>query len=100
MLEKTTLLIRTIKNKENPQKKLTNAFGTPIQVMKSYYDTVDSQYLIKKIYIKKIIIASCVIVVFTALFYFAFQTYTLQKAYDEFKAGIPTDYEETIEEIN
>ena len=57
-------------NEDNPDctyKHLEDAFGTPIEILKSYYDSIDSQYLLKKMENKQMI-NTLIISLFIVLF--------------------------------
>lgn len=79
---------------------LENQFGSPIEIVKSYYDTIDSQYLLKRINIKRIVSITCVFVLTIVCLYFGYRTYILNKAYEDFHSSIPVEYEEVIEVID
>lgn len=77
---------------------LENEFGTPIEVAKSYYDTIDSHYLIKKINVKRYVNLISITVLILITLYLGYRAYVLNRAYNDFKTGIPTDIEEIIME--
>lgn len=79
---------------------LEDAFGTPIDVVKSYYDTLESSYLLKRMNIKKIVNAVCLFLIMVIILYFGYRAYILKKAYDEIKDTVPTEFEEVIEEVD
>lgn len=95
------LMKEQIEEYENDSyEELVEQFGTPIEVVKSYYDTIESSYLLKRMAIKRIVNLTCVFVLIIVAIYFGYRTYVLDKAYEDFRSGIPTDYEEVIEEVN
>lgn len=74
-------------------------FGSPIDIVKAYYDTINSQYLLKKLNLKRIVLLlsiSIIILVMTVSFY---SIYLFQKAYEDFHTGIPAEIEEVVEVI-
>ncbi len=77
---------------------LVNEFGSPIDVVKAYYDTIDSQYLLKKIKTKRIIEVSCILIIVLVMIVSFRKIYLYEKAYEEFRNSIPAEIEETIEE--
>lgn len=86
-----------IEEYENPTyEQLENLFGTPIDVVKSYYDIVDSQYLLKRINIKRIITYACIIVVLFVTIISCYETYTIHKAKQRFDDMFPIKEETKI----
>lgn len=81
---------------------LEKKFGTPIDIVVSYYENIDSDYILnrinKKNYIKSFIVV-CIIILIAALSY---RYYLLQEAYNEFQNAVPESSSETIieEKIN
>lgn len=78
---------------------LVNNFGDPIEIVKSYYETVNSRYLLKRINLKRIITMTCILVLMLSTLYLGYRTYSLHEAVNNFKTGVPADIEETIEVI-
>ena len=78
---------------------LIEIFGTPINVVEAYYDTVSSQYLTKKMSNKKMILTTCFIVIVLALCVSLYRDSIIQQEYEDFHNSIPVEYEETIEEV-
>lgn len=65
---------------------IVNQFGTPIDIVISYYQTIDSDYILRKMNIRKIIIIACSIVVCLAMIialYFAFTIHDAKSEYDQ-----------------
>lgn len=79
---------------------LEEVFGTPIDVFISYCDSVDSQYMLKRMNMKKLATITCGIILSLALVVSLYFTYKINKSFEEWKNSIPQNYEETIEEIN
>ena len=79
-------------------KELENQFGSPIEIVKSYYETIDSNYLLKKINLKRTINATCLIALILIAIYFGYRTYLLSNVYNNYNNSIPTEIEEIIEE--
>lgn len=78
---------------------LENLFGTPIDIVKAYYDTIDSQYLIKAVQMKKIIRYTCVTLITFALCISLWMIHIYNQAYNDFQTAVPDNYYEVIEEI-
>lgn len=78
---------------------LENEFGTPIDIVKAYYDTVDSKYLLNRINIKRTVVIICLTILVIGTCYFGYRTYSLNKAINDFKTSIPTEIEETVEVV-
>lgn len=78
---------------------LENEFGTPIDIVKAYYDTVDSKYLLNRINIKRAVVIICLTILVVGTSYFGYRTYSLNKAINDFKTSIPTEIEETVEVV-
>lgn len=94
-----------IEDYENENKSCTyldyeQNFGTPVDVVISYYEMVDAKYLIKTMQIRKIIIWACIVVVTFIFIYLLWNLNILNKAYQDYYTSIPTSYDESIEEIN
>ncbi len=79
--------------------KLIDSFGEPIDVVKAYYETISSNYLLKRISIKRIIIFTCITILSITTIYFACRTYYLNEAVNEYYNSIPIEVEESIEVI-
>ena len=54
-------------NVECTYQQLSKEFGTPIDVMKSYYDTIDSPYILKRLKLKRNVMITCVAVILCSL---------------------------------
>ena len=78
---------------------LENEFGTPIDIVKAYYDTVDSKYLLNRINIKRTVVIIFLTILVIGTSYFGYRTYSLNKAINDFKTSIPTEIEETVEVV-
>ena len=79
---------------------LEKLFGTPIDIVKAYYDTVDNQYLIKAMQMKKIIRSTCVTLITFALFISLWIIHIYNQAYEDFQTAVPDNYYEVIEEVD
>lgn len=79
---------------------LEKLFGTPIDIVKAYYDTVDSQYLIKAMQMKKIIRSTCVTLITFVLFISLWIIHIYNQAYEDFQTAVPDNYYEVIEEVD
>ena len=78
---------------------LVNNFGDPIEIVKSYYETVNSRYLLKRINLKRIITMTCILVLMLSTLYLGYRTYSLHEAVQNFQSGIPTEIKEELENI-
>lgn len=80
---------------------LEEEFGTPIDIVMSYYENIESSYILSKINKKntiKIFFITCLTLIFL---FFSYRIYILQKAYDNFQKSIPaTTTEIIVEETN
>lgn len=83
----------------NSYEELEQIFGTPIDIVKAYYDTIDSKYLIKAIQVKKMIKYTCISIITMILCASLWVIYIYNRAYEDFHTAIPDNYYETIEEI-
>lgn len=79
---------------------LEKLFGTPIDIVKAYYDTVDSQYLIKAMQMKKIIRSTCVTLITFVLFISLWIIHIYNQAYEDFQTAVPDNYYEVIEGVD
>lgn len=73
-------------------------FGTPISIVQGYYDLVSSDYIIRQIKKKRIILALLTCMMLSVLSASLYKIYTYQKAYEEFYNSIPDEIEEIIVE--
>ena len=78
---------------------LVETFGEPIDIVKSYYDTINSRYLLLRMNIKRIITITCISALAISVLYFGYRTYSLHEAVQNFQNGIPTEIKEEIEVI-
>ena len=83
----------------NTYDELENIFGTPIDIVKAYYDTINSEYLIKAIQVKKIVRYTCILIITIALCISIYVIYLYNQAYKDFHKSVPDNYYEVIEEI-
>lgn len=79
---------------------LEERFGTPLEVVVAYYETIDTPYLLNKLKIKKIIFTTCGIIIALVVCITILKFYNLNKAYSDYKSSIPCSYEEIITEEN
>lgn len=73
-------------------------FGSPIDIMKAYYDTIDSQYLLKKMNLKRTLVSICIVIITLALVISLWKIYIYNLAYEDFHNSIPDEITEVIEE--
>lgn len=78
---------------------LVNNFGNPIDIVKSYYETINGQYLLKRMNLKRIITMTCILVLMLSILYLGYRTYILSESIEEYYSSIPSEIEETIEVI-
>ena len=74
-------------------------FGNPRDIVKAYYDTINSKYLLKRMNSKRVITMTCLLVLMLSTLYLGYRTYSLNEAVNNFETGIPAEIEETIEVI-
>lgn len=77
---------------------LEETFGTPINVVTSYYETIDSSYLLKRINFKRIITYVCAICLLLVTLVSCYEMYTVYKAKQKFNDMFPITEETTITE--
>lgn len=78
---------------------LEQTFGTPIEVVTSYYQTINSAYLLKRINLKRIVNIAISIMIVLSITLWGFEMYRLNQLYEEVKTQIHGHYEETIEDF-
>lgn len=85
-------------NQDCTYQQLSREFGTPIDVMKSYYDTIDSPYILKRLKFKRVIIITCVAIILCSLILTLWKIHIYNVEHERFMHE--TFYwEERIEEI-
>lgn len=103
-LKKEKLYLKQLKEQINEYEdrsyeELIDIFGEPIEIVKAYYDTIDNQYLLKRMNLKRIVTITCIFVLTLTTLYLGYRTYSLHEAINEFYSSIPFEIEETIEVI-
>lgn len=78
---------------------LVEELGDPTDIISSYYQQIDKDYLMKKLNIKKIIKFACILITIFVLLTCLWRVYVLNKAYEEFQKQ-NFYFEETIEEVD
>ena len=78
---------------------LEQTFGTPIEVVTSYYQTINSAYLLKRINLKRIVNIAISIMIVLSITLWGFEMYRLNQLYEEVKTQIHGHYEEIIEDF-
>lgn len=73
--------------------------GTPIDIVKAYYDTIDNQHLIKAIQIKKIIRYTCITLSTFALCISLWIIHIYNQADNDFQTAVLDNYYEVLEDI-
>lgn len=79
-------------------KDLENVFGNPIEIVVSYYQSINNDYLLKKINMKRLLRFTCIIIISLVLIIFVWKIALYNQGYHDFHNNIPIEYEETIEE--
>lgn len=79
-------------------KDLENVFGSPIEIVVSYYQSINNDYLLKKINMKRLLRFTCIIIISLVLIIFVWKIALYNQGYHDFHNNIPIEYEETIEE--
>lgn len=77
---------------------LEEQFGTPIDIVVAYYETIDTKYILKKIKIKHIISTICVLIMLLVAVTSCYEIYTVNQAKKKFDEMWPIHYEEKITE--
>lgn len=83
----------------NSYEELEQIFGTPIDIVKAYYDIIDSEYLLSRMNTKRTVTMICLTILIIVTCYFGYRTYSLNEAINDFKTNIPVEIEETIEVV-
>lgn len=78
---------------------LEEVFGTPLNVVVAYYETIDSGYLLRKANIRKLVFVTCVSLVLMAFIFVVYNAYYINKAFDEYQNNLVVQNEDTIEVI-
>lgn len=77
---------------------LEEQFGTPIDIVVAYYETIDTKYILKKIKIKHIISTICVLIMLLVAVTSCYEIYTVNQAKKKFDKMWPIHEEITITE--
>lgn len=77
---------------------LEEQFGTPIDIVVAYYETIDTKYILKKIKIKHIISTICVLIMLLVAVTSCYEIYTVNQAKKKFDEMWSIHYEEKITE--
>lgn len=77
---------------------LEEQFGTPIDIVVAYYETIDKKYILKKIRIKHIISTIFVLIMLLVAVTSCYEIYTVNQAKKKFDEMWPIHYEEKITE--
>lgn len=76
---------------------LVHLFGEPIEIVKSYYDTINSQYLLNKMNTKKIITILSLSIFILCSLYFGYKSYKFNELINNWESNLPTEINETVE---
>lgn len=103
-LKKEKLYLKQLKEQideyeDTSYEELVDIFGDPIDIVKAYYDTINSNYLLKRINLKRIVTMTCIFVLLLSTLYLGYRTYILNETINEYYSSIPSEIEETIEVI-
>ena len=103
-LKKEKLYLKQLKEQideyeDTSYEELVDIFGYPIDIVKAYYDTINSNYLLKRMNLKRFVTMTCILVLTLTTLYFGYKAYEFNKAVNNFETGIPAEIEETIEVI-
>lgn len=77
---------------------LEEQFGTPIDVVVAYYETIDTKYILKKLKIKHIISTICVLILLLVTATSCYEIYVVNQAKKKFDEMWPIHYEVKITE--
>ena len=77
---------------------LEEQFGTPIDIVVAYYETIDTKYILKKIKIKHVISTICILILLFVAATSCYEIYTVNQAKKKFDEMWPIHYEERITE--
>lgn len=77
---------------------LEEQFGTPIDIVVAYYETIDTKYILKKIKIKHIISTICILILLFVTATSCYEIYTVNQAKKKFDKMWPIHEEITITE--
>lgn len=75
---------------------LEEQFGTPIDVVIAYYETIDTKYILKKLKIKHIISTICVLILLLVTATSCYEIYVVNQAKKKFDEMWPIHEEITI----
>ena len=78
---------------------IVEEIGEPTDIISTYYQEVDTQYLLKKLNYKKLIKLCCIIITVAILAASLWRVHILNKEYEDFHNSIPVEYEEVIGEV-
>ena len=77
---------------------LEEQFGTPIDIVVAYYETIDTKYILKKIRLKHIISTICVLILLLITITSCYEIYNIDQAKKKFNDMWPIQEETTITE--
>lgn len=82
----------------NSYQELEELFGTPIDVVIAYYESIDTEYILKKIKLKRIITTVCILILLFVASASCYEIYVVNQAKKKFDEMWPIHYEEEITE--
>lgn len=71
-------------------------FGTPIDVVIAYYESIDTEYILKKIKLKRIVITVCILILLFVASASCYEIYVVNKEREKIDNMYPIHYEEEI----
>lgn len=78
---------------------IIDEIGEPTDIISTYYQETETQYLLRKLNSKRLIRLCYVIITISVLAVSLWRVHVLNKAYEDFHNSIPAEYEEVIEEV-
>ncbi len=82
----------------NSYQELEELFGTPIDVVIAYYESIDTEYILKKIKLKRIVTTVCILILLFVASASCYEIYTINQAKKKFNEMWPIHEETTITE--
>ncbi len=80
----------------NSYQELEELFGTPIDVVIAYYESIDTEYILKKIKLKRIVTTVCILILLFVASASCYEIYTINQAKKKFNEMWPIHEETTI----
>lgn len=77
---------------------LVSQFGSPVEIVTSYYDSIDEKYLLKRTNLIKLLRIFLIWLIGIIIIFFSYKSYILYQAYKDAKNTIIIYEETTIQE--